>query len=277
MSPWEAPELRDGFDHRGHQCNACGMHHCHMVVILPQGPHQGKIVDEPEYEGWSGAGWPSAVTGHRWRGVAQHPARSGLCRRQRVRLAIGWVMEGQEKGWITKEQLGFELKWGDIRGADQLFKMIASGRASAICWPRASSAPPRSWAGPRPRPPSTRCKGATPRGHDHRARWEEMLDTTTSSTATMETGNPVHQTELGMPARINPFDGVEVAKLVAGCAGAATSRTRSASASSPRGPGWRTSAARCRRRPAGPTRSRRPCAWGARRRRSTAPWRCAVG
>jgi aldehyde:ferredoxin oxidoreductase len=46
-----------------------------------------------------------------------------------------------------------------------------------------------------------------------------MLDTTTSSTATMETGNPVHQTELGLPARINPFDGVEVAKLVAGCRG----------------------------------------------------------
>ena len=41
----------------------------------------------------------------------------------------------------------------------------------------------------------------------------------TSSTATMETGNPVHQTELGLPARINPFDGVEVAKLVAGCRG----------------------------------------------------------
>src|SRR5947199_10202543 len=35
----------------------------------------------------------------------------------------------------------------------------------------------------------------------------------------METGNPVHQTELGLPARINPFDGVDVAKLVAGCRG----------------------------------------------------------
>src|SRR2546422_8299255 len=30
MSQWEAPKLREGFDHRGHQCNACGMHHCHM-------------------------------------------------------------------------------------------------------------------------------------------------------------------------------------------------------------------------------------------------------
>jgi len=62
-------------------------------------------------------------------------------------------------------------------------------------------------------------KGATPRGHDHRARWEEMLDTCTSSTATMETGNPVHPTEIGQPARVNPFDGEQVAKYVAGLRG----------------------------------------------------------
>ena len=61
MSLWEAPALRNGFDHRGHQCSACGMHHCHMQ-ILPSGPHQGKIVDEPEYEGWSGAGWAIGLT-----------------------------------------------------------------------------------------------------------------------------------------------------------------------------------------------------------------------
>src|SRR5256886_17627782 len=49
MSQWEAPKLREGFDHRGHQCSACGMHHCHMSVIR-QGERKGTIVDEPEYE-----------------------------------------------------------------------------------------------------------------------------------------------------------------------------------------------------------------------------------
>ena len=33
-------------------------------------------------------------------------------------------MEGIEKGWITKKQLGFDLKWGDIAGADRLIQMI---------------------------------------------------------------------------------------------------------------------------------------------------------
>ena len=53
---WEGKNLRAGFDHRGHQCSACGMHHCHMLVI-GSGRHKGEVVDEPEYEGWSGAGW----------------------------------------------------------------------------------------------------------------------------------------------------------------------------------------------------------------------------
>src|SRR3989442_10332388 len=46
-----------------------------------------------------------------------------------------------------------------------------------------------------------------------------MLATAMSSTATMEMGKPVQQRELGLPASINPFDGVDVAKLVAGCRG----------------------------------------------------------
>jgi aldehyde:ferredoxin oxidoreductase len=64
-----------------------------------------------------------------------------------------------------------------------------------------------------------------------------MLDTCTASTGTLETGNPVHPTEVGQPARINPFDGVAVARLTGGLLGrrhfedslgicAFTSRTR---------------------------------------------------
>src|SRR5207237_1533366 len=57
----EAAKLREGFDHRLHQCNSCGMHHCHMQVIR-SGDHKGTITDEPEYEGWSGAGWTIGLT-----------------------------------------------------------------------------------------------------------------------------------------------------------------------------------------------------------------------
>jgi aldehyde:ferredoxin oxidoreductase len=218
MTSWEAPRLREGFDHRGHQCNACGMHHCHMSVIR-QGPYKGKIVDEPEYEGWSGAGWTIGATdqsGVAWLNTQTDRACVDV---NEFGWVIGWVMEGLEKGWLTKQQVGFDLKWGDVAGANRLLQMINTRQGFGDLLAEGVKRASEKLGGEAAKAAIYTGKGASPRGHDHRARWEEMLDTATSSTATMETGNPVHQTELGLPARINPFDGVEVAKLVAGCRG----------------------------------------------------------
>jgi len=46
-----------------------------------------------------------------------------------------------------------------------------------------------------------------------------MLDTCTSSNGTMESANATHQTEIGLPGRINPFNGEEVARMVGGILG----------------------------------------------------------
>jgi aldehyde:ferredoxin oxidoreductase len=218
LAEWEAPKLRAQFDHRGHQCNACGMHHCHMAVIR-QGEHAGAIVDEPEYEGWSGCGWQIGATdrdGIAWLNTECDRACVDV---NEFGWICGWVMECQERGYLTPEQLGFRLPWGDIKGAHRLLQMIVHreglGDLLAEGVKRAAE---------RLGPPARDCavyieKGATPRGHDHRGRWDEMLDTCTSGTATMETGNPVHPTEVGQPARINPFDGEAVARLTAGLRG----------------------------------------------------------
>jgi len=219
MNTWTASSLRNGFDHRGHQCNACGMHHCHAQV-LSSGPHQGEIVDEPEYEGWSGAGWATGCT---------NPVDVSWLNTQIDRACvdvnefgwlIGWVMECQEKGYITTEQLGgLEVKWGDAEAANTLLQMtirregfgniLAEGvkRASEIVGGAAAECAIYTM------------KGDTPRGHDHRARWEEMLDTCTGSGGTIDSGPPVQQTELGQPPRINPFDPEAVAKMVGGTRG----------------------------------------------------------
>src|SRR2546422_11689681 len=37
----------------------------------------------------------------------------------------GWVMECQEKGYLTEAQVGFRLTWGDIKGAARLIQMIS--------------------------------------------------------------------------------------------------------------------------------------------------------
>src|SRR5262249_38274514 len=154
--------------HRGHQCSACGMHHCHMQV-LPVGPHAGELVDEPEYEGWSGAGWtigctdPVAVA---W--LNTRVDRAGVDVNE-FGWVVGWVMECQEKGYLSPEQVGVALKWGDAEGAAQLLELISHrrgfGDVLAEGVKRASERVGR-----------TECavytqKGATPRGHDHRGRW----------------------------------------------------------------------------------------------------------
>ena len=51
-------------------------------------------------------------------------------------------------------------------------------------------------------------KGATPRGHDHRSRREEMFDTCLSSNATFEIGLAVDPAELDVPALIESFNPV---------------------------------------------------------------------
>jgi aldehyde:ferredoxin oxidoreductase len=124
MKAWEAPALREGFDHRGHQCSSCGMHHCHMQV-LPSGKYKGAIVDEPEYEGWSGAGWTIGCT---------DPVAVSWLNTQLDRACVdvnefgwlcGWVMECQEKGLLTERELGFRLQWGDAEGANRLLQMVS--------------------------------------------------------------------------------------------------------------------------------------------------------
>ncbi len=214
MVAWEAPSLRKGFDHRGHQCNACGMHHCHMQVI-PTGPHRGEMVDEPEYEGWAGAGWaigctdPVAIS---WLNTQVDRACVDV---NEFGWVIGWVMECQEKGYFTKDQLGgLEVHWGDVEAAAKLLKMINHRQGFGNVLAEGVKRAAETLGGPAAACAIYTGKGASPRGHDHRARWDEMLDTATGSTGTLETGPPAHPTEFGMPARINPFDPDAVGKSV---------------------------------------------------------------
>ncbi len=218
LSQWEAPKLREGFDHRGHQCNACGMHHCHMQVIR-SGDFKGKVVDEPEYEGWSGAGWAIGATdqqGISWLNTQLDRACLDV---NEFGWMCGWVMECQERGLITEKQLGFKLAWGDIKGADRLIQMISRREGFGDLLAEGVKRAAEKLGGEAKAAAIYTEIGAAPRGHDHRARWDEMLDTCTGSTGTLESGVPVHVAELGLPTRINPFNGTEVANQVVGIRG----------------------------------------------------------
>ncbi|MCH8882375.1 MAG: hypothetical protein IIA41_02625 [SAR324 cluster bacterium] len=214
MSVWEAQSLREGFDHRGHQCNACGMHHCHQHVIA-EGKHKGEIVDEPEYEGWSGAGWtigsfdPQATS---WMNTQVDRACVDV---NEFGWVMGWTMECYEKGYITQEQLGgIDLKWGDVEAANALLQKIVHREGIGDLLAEGVMRASQKLGGEAADCAVYSHKGNSPRGHDHRARWEELLDTCVASAGTLETGPPAEPQELGRPARINPFDAPEVARNV---------------------------------------------------------------
>ena len=218
LAEWEATKLRHGFDHRGHQCNACGMRHCHIQVIRT-GPHAGERVDEPEYEGWSGAGWQIGLTDKEavsWLNTRIDRACVDV---NEFGWVCGWVMECMEKGYLTEKQVGFTLAFGDADGAYRLLQMISHREGFGDILAEGTKRAAEAVGGEAAKCAVYTKKGAAPRGHDHRGRWEEMLDTCTASSGTLESGVPCHQTELGLPARINPFDGEQVATLVAGIRG----------------------------------------------------------
>src|SRR5260370_30786071 len=124
-------------------------------------------------------------------------------------------MEGEEKGYIREKQLGFRLKWGDIKGAERLIQMISHREGFGDILAEGMKRAAERLGGAAKDAAIYTLKGAAPRGHDHRARWDEMLATCTSGTGTLESGVPGHPPEVGQPPRLNPFDGQAGAKFAA--------------------------------------------------------------
>lgn len=212
---WEGHALRDGSAYRGHQCSACGMRHCQMHVI-PEGEHKGALVDEPEYEGWASCGWTIGVYdpfAAAW--------LNGLCDRAAVDAnefgwVIGWVMECFEKGYLTSEQLGgLEPRWGNVSAAEALLGMICRREGIGDLLADGVKRASERIGGPAAECAVYTMKGSSPRGHDHRAIWHEMLDTCTASTGTIEAGRPVRPRELGLPGRVAPHDAEAVPETLA--------------------------------------------------------------
>ena len=219
LSRWEPQQLRDGFDHRGHQCNACGMHHCHMQVVR-EGEHRGRMLDEPEYEGWVGAGWAWGATDPQDVSFMNTQCDRACVDVNEFGWLIGWVMECYEKGYLTREQLGgIDARWGDAKAADALLGMVCRREGIGDLLAEGVKRASERVGGPAADAAIYTMKGASPRGHDHRTMWEEMLDTCTSSTATIESAWAVRPLEIGVAAMINPQDPDAVPKRVAGLLG----------------------------------------------------------
>ncbi len=178
--------LRTHYEIKAHPCWACQLAHVKMVKVT-EGPYTDYEGEEPEYE--CIAAWGPQIGNSDLGAVVM---LSNLTDRlgfdaNEAGWVVGWVMECYERGILSRTDLdGLDLSWGNVEAVEQLLHKIAR-REGCGDWlaegvMRASNHVGRE----APDLGVYTLKGTSPRGHDHRARWEELLDTCLSNTSTIE-------------------------------------------------------------------------------------------
>jgi aldehyde:ferredoxin oxidoreductase len=178
-------KLREKYQIERVPCWGCRLLHATMFEIK-EGPYKCKV-DEPEYEQMAAWGPVTGITD-----VEATMMLSGLTDRlgfdnNEAGWVVGWVMEGMEKGWLTEEQVGFKIGFGDAKGVERILLMTASRAGFGDILAEGVKRASEKLGGEAAKAAIYTMKGNSPRGHDHRNRWAEMFDTSVSNTGTIET------------------------------------------------------------------------------------------
>jgi aldehyde:ferredoxin oxidoreductase len=204
--------IRTHFEHRNKPCWACGMVHTKFMKVT-EGPYAGYEGEEPEYEGM--AGWGPQIGNTDPGGfvkLSNVTDRLGMDTNE-AGWVIGWVMECYEKGLLTLNDLdGLDMRWGNVEGAEALLGKISRREGIGDLLAEGVKRASEKLGGDALNMGVYVLKGSTPRGHDHRGLWMEMLDTCVSATGTIQSGarltSPAY---FGQPPVTNPFSPWEVA------------------------------------------------------------------
>ncbi|MBI2303482.1 MAG: hypothetical protein HYU86_01875 [Chloroflexi bacterium] len=220
LDKFTGPYIRSQFQPEPHPCWACQFHHCHLLKI-PSGPWAGRVIEEPEYEGFaacaSNIGVRDVVSAMV---LANEVDRLGMDVNE-AGWVMGFAMEAHQKGLLDKEATDrLELTWGNSGAAMSLLSQIAHRRGLGDLLAEGVMRAAQRLGGEAINMAVHTQKGASPRGHDHRARWVELFDTCVSSSGTIETVYTVPVEQLGHPPLKNAFSPEEVATFVAVTKGA---------------------------------------------------------
>lgn len=205
--------IRAHFEHKPKPCWACSLHCKYMKVT--EGPYAGFEAEEPEYENLAGFG---PLVGNTDPGATV--VLSNIADRLGVDInecswVLSWVMECFEKGILTKRDLdGLDASWGNVDTIITLMNKIADREGIGdLLAEGVKNASHVIGKGSEEIGVFT-LKGASPRCHDHRARWEELLDTCLGNTGTIESsGGTIDVTQHGLEPLKNRFSPEEVAVL----------------------------------------------------------------
>ncbi len=213
---FSGPYMNDNFEsRRTRPCWACGNNHCTFMTIT-EGDYAGLDVEEPEYEQLSAF---SANLGINDVGAATMLGnlvdRLGMDANE-----AGWIcglmMEAYDQGIFSSEELdGLDLSWGNVEGVKELLNRIARRQGIGDVLAEGVRIAVQELGRGTEEMGVYTLKGGTPRGHDHRARWGEMLDTVLSETAAHETsmlGN-IDFEQFGLPPKLHPYDPEMIAEF----------------------------------------------------------------
>lgn len=133
---------------------------------------------------------------------------------------IGWVMECYEKGALTKQNLdGLEMTWGNVEATRALLRNIAHRHGYGKILAEGVKYAAEQLGGEAINWAIYTGKGNSPRTHDHRARWAELLDTCVADSGTYDTNPGMlgrNITLFGMPEpQFDRFSPEEVTSVVA--------------------------------------------------------------
>lgn len=183
-------------------CWACRSNHLHMLTI-PDGPYAGFEGEEPEYEQWSEWGPLIGNTDVAATVVlANEVDRLGVDNNECGWL-MAWVLECYQHGIITKDDTGgLEMTWGNVPAIRAMLRKIAHREGIGDLLAEGVKRASEKWGRGSEELAVYTLKGNSPRGHDHRSRWSEMLETCISDTGTLMIG-PV---KAGQWGKINLFD-----------------------------------------------------------------------
>ncbi len=206
--------IRASFKTRATPCWACRKGHTCSIQI-EEGPYAGFEGEEPDYEGVAAMGSLIGQT---------DPATTIYLCNQVDRLGmdinesgyvIAWLMECYEKGYLKKSDLdGIEMTWGNANAVLQMLRKIACRQGCGAWLAEGVKRASEKIGGEAADCAVYTMKGASPRTHDHRANWPELIDTCLSNTGTIEvTGGAPKPGELGLEPVKNPFDPIEVSTM----------------------------------------------------------------
>jgi aldehyde:ferredoxin oxidoreductase len=203
--------FRTHFKVKKRTCWACRLAHCREIEIT-EGEYRGFIGEEPEYEGVAAMSSEIGQTDPAATIVLGNMVdRLGLEINEAGHL-MGWIMECYQKGMLKKSDLdGIEMTWGNVKATLEMLKRIAHRKGSGNLWAEGVKRAAEEIGGEAISCAIYTQKGASPRGHDHRARWNELIDTCFSNTGTIECGPMFPFADIvGVPPIKDNFDAMEL-------------------------------------------------------------------